>query len=98
MGRDDHDFGGRAAWIWNRAEEQFPGSPQVLDVFHALKHVNDGAKLFFEEGTPDLETHADRGRELLLADGYAGIETWVGDMFQAEPKGGGLGGLLNYLK
>jgi len=89
-----------AAWIWNRAEEQFPGSPQVLDIFHALKYVNDGAKLFFEEGTPDLKTHADRGRELLLADGYAGIETWVGEMLRAEPKGdgAGLGGLLNYLK
>ena len=89
-----------AAWIWNRAEEQFPGSPQVLDIFHALKYVGDGAKLLFGDGTPEAKTHADRGRDLLLADGYAGVETWVGAMLGAEPKGdgAGLGGVLNYLK
>lgn len=89
-----------AAWIWARADEQFPGSPQVLDIFHALKYVGDGAKLLFGEGTPEAKAHADRGRVLLLADGYAGIETWVGEMLAAGPKGDGasLGGVLNYLK
>jgi len=94
-------LGDGAEWIWNRAEEQFPGSPQVLDVFHALKYVGDGAKSLFGEGTAEARTHADRGRDLLLADGYAGIETWVGEMLGAEPKGGdgaALGETLNYLK
>ena len=89
-----------AAWIWDRADEQFPGSPQVLDIFHALKYVGDGAKLLFGDGTPEAKTHADRGRALLLADGYAGVETWVGEMLAAGPTGDGarLGGVLNYLK
>ena len=89
-----------AAWIWARADEQFPGSPQVLDVFHALKYVGDGAKVLFGEGTPEAKTHADRGRDLLLADGYPGVETWVGEMLAAGPTGDGanLGGVLNYLK
>ena len=89
-----------AAWIWDRADEQFPGSPQVLDIFHALKYVGDGAKSLFGEGTPEARAHADRGRDLLLADGYAGVETWVGEMLAAGPKGDGasLGGVLNYLK
>ena len=94
-------LGDGAGWIWNRVEEQFPGSPQVLDIFHALKYVGDGAKLLFGEGTPESKTHADRGRDLLLSDGYAGIETWVGEMLGAEPKGGdgaSLSGVLNYLK
>ena len=47
-----------AAWIWRRVDEQFPGSPQVLDIFHALKYVGDGAKLLFGEGTPEAKTHA----------------------------------------
>jgi len=93
-------LGDGAAWIWARADEQFPGSPQVLDVFHALKYVGDGAKLLFGEGTPEAKAHADRGRALLLADGYAGVETWVGEMLAAGPTGDGasLGGTLNYLK
>ena len=94
-------LGDGAGWIWNRAEEQFPGSPQVLDIFHTLKYVGDGAKLLFGERTPESKTHADRGRDLLLSDGYAGIETWVGEMLGAEPKGGdgaSLSGVLNYLK
>ncbi len=78
-----------AAWIWARADEQFPGSPQVLDIFHAMKYVGDGAKLLFGEGTPEAKTHADRGRVLLLADGYTGVETWVGEMLAAGPKGDG---------
>ena len=94
-------LGDGAGWIWNRAEEQFPGSPQVLDIFHALKYVGDGAKLLFGDGTPEAQAQADRGRDLLLADGYAGIEAWVGEMLGAEPKGGdgaALAGVLNYLK
>lgn len=89
-----------AAWIWDRADEQFPGSPQVLDIFHALKYVGDGAKLLFGDGTPEAKAHSDRGRDLLLADGYAGVETWVGEMLAAGPTGDGasLGGALNYLK
>lgn len=94
-------LGDGAAWIWNRAAEQFPGSPQMVDIFHTLKYVSDGANLLFGEGTPEAHAHADRGRHLLLSDGYAGIETWVGEMLGAEPKGGdgaALAGTLNYLK
>ena len=94
-------LGDGAAWIWNRAAEQFPGAPQVLDVFHAMKYVSDGANALFGEGTPDARSHADRGRQHLVSDGYAGVETWVGEMLGAEPKGGdgaALAGVLNYLK
>ena len=94
-------LGDGAAWIWNRAAEQFPAAPQLLDIFHNLKYVSDGANRLFGEGTPEARAHADRGRHLVLADGYAGIETWVGEMLGAEPKGGdgaALAGVLNYLK
>ena len=61
-----------AARIRAWADEPFPGSPRVPDIFHALKYVGDGAKLLFGDGTPEAKTHADRSRVLLLADGYAG--------------------------
>jgi hypothetical protein len=93
-------LGDGADWIWNRAAEQFPGSPCVLDIYHALKYVCDGAKMLFGEGTPEAQRYSDRGRELLLSDGYVGITDWVGEMLGAEPKGGdgaSLAGALNYL-
>jgi hypothetical protein len=93
-------LGDGADWIWNRAAEQFPGSPGVLDIYHALGYVCDGAKALFGEGTPETKRFSDRGRELLLSDGYLGITDWVGEMLGAEPKGGdgaSLGGVLNYL-
>jgi hypothetical protein len=93
-------LGDGADWIWNRAAEQFPGSPGVLDIYHALEYVCDGAKALFGEGTPEAQRYSDRGRELLLSDGYVGITDWVGEMLGAEPKGGdgaSLGGMLNYL-
>lgn len=93
-------LGDGAEWIWNRAAEQFPGSPGVLDIYHALEYVCGGAKALFGDGTPEAKRYSDRGRELLLADGYVGITDWVGEMLGAEPKGGdgaSLGGVLNYL-
>lgn len=30
-----------AKWIWNLAEEQFPGAVQIVDVYHARQHVWD---------------------------------------------------------
>jgi hypothetical protein len=93
-------LGDGAEWIWNRASEQFPGSPQVLDIFHAWGYICAGAKAIFGEGTPEAEKYSQRGRELLLSDGYAGVTDWVGEMLRADAQGGNgaaLGEVLNYL-
>lgn len=93
-------LGDGAGWIWDRAAEQFPGSSGVLDIYHALGYVCTGAKMLFGEGTLEAKRYSDRGRELLLSDGYRGITDWVGEMLGAEPTcgdGASLGGVLNYL-
>lgn len=40
-------LGDGAAWIWNLAEERFPGAIQILDRFHAKEHLSDVAKAIF---------------------------------------------------
>ena len=88
-----------ADWIWNRAAEQFPQAAGVLDVFHAIEHVADVAKACFGDGTAAATARTDRGRELLLADGYAGVIAWVGELATGDEPirdGGAVGGLLNY--
>jgi hypothetical protein len=37
-------LGDGAAWIWNLADEQFPGALQIVDLFHAKQKLSDVAK------------------------------------------------------
>jgi hypothetical protein len=91
-------LGDGAEWIWNRAAEQFPRAGGCLDVFHAAGHVSDAAKAYLGEGGAAAQAARARGEALLLADGYAGLVAWVGELTQLPAGGDGaaLGGLLNY--
>lgn len=40
-------LGDGARWIWNLADEHFPGAVQVVDLFHAREHIGHLAKLAF---------------------------------------------------
>jgi hypothetical protein len=46
-------LGDGAKWIWNLAEEQFPGALQIVDEYHAREHVWDVARAAFA-AEPDL--------------------------------------------
>lgn len=88
-----------AAWIWNAAGREFPGSKGVLDLFHAGQHVWAAAKALHGEGTPAAEAWADRVRGALISDGWPGLcDALAGDL-GCEPGGAGraaLDGLLAY--
>lgn len=43
-------IGDGAPWIWNLAEEHFPGAIQLLDYYHAAEHLGTLAKALFPEG------------------------------------------------
>ena len=47
-------IGDGAAWIWNLADEHFPGATQIVDSMHAKTHLYDVAKHAF--GEDDQET------------------------------------------
>src|SRR5262249_25733182 len=40
-----------AKWIWEEARQNLIGSAGVLDIYHALEHVSDAAKILFGEGS-----------------------------------------------
>src|SRR5712692_5736908 len=44
-------LGDGAPWIWNLAAEHFPGTVQILDLYHAKEHVWDVAHAVFGRGT-----------------------------------------------
>ena len=44
-------MGDGAAWIWNLADDLFPGAIQIVDLFHAKQHLSDVATAIYGAGT-----------------------------------------------
>jgi hypothetical protein len=44
-------LGDGAVWIWNLADEQFPGAIQIVDLYHAKGHLWDVAKAIYGAGS-----------------------------------------------
>jgi hypothetical protein len=58
-------IGDGAPWIWNIADEQFPGAQQIVDLYHACQHYSDVGKLCYPEKSHALERwNAARKKEL----------------------------------
>ena len=92
-------LGDGAAWIWNAAAEQLPGSGGVLDIYHASGHISDAGKGLFGEGTAAAKTWLEEGRALLLSDGWAGLCDHIGATLLKDPELSGhaaLGELTGY--
>ena len=53
-------LGDGAPWIWNIADELFPGTVQIVDLFHAKQHLWDVAKAIYGPGTDMAERWAGR--------------------------------------
>ena len=88
-----------AEWIWNLAEQRFPGAAQTLDIYHGAEHLADAARRLFGEGNPQTQSQGNRATLRLLEDGYGGVMEWVGEISGQFPAGGdgaSLGSTLNY--
>lgn len=58
-------IGDGATWIWNLAEEHFPRSIQIIDLYHAREHYWDVARAMYSEQNPVLKQWtAKRKKEL----------------------------------
>ena len=44
-------LGDGAAWIWNLADEHFPGAVQIVDIFHAKEHLFEVAGAVYGAAT-----------------------------------------------
>jgi hypothetical protein len=62
-------IGDGAEWIWNIAQQHFPGAIQIVDLFHARQHVWDLARKLFPMDKAERECwitteqdHLDEGR------------------------------------
>jgi len=92
-------LGDGAEWIWNAAARQFGGCHEVLDIYHAAEYVSDAGKGLFGEGTLAAAAWLERGRGLLLSDGWAGLCDHIGATLEGSPALAGhaaLGTLTGY--
>jgi len=44
-------LGDGAPWIWNLADERFPGAVQIVDRYHVKQHLSDVAKVVYGAGS-----------------------------------------------
>lgn len=51
-------IGDGAAWIWNLAEEHFPGSTEIVDYMHAKSHLYEVAKQVLGEEDTEVSINA----------------------------------------
>ena len=58
-------IGDGAAWIWNIADELFPGAIQIVDLYHAREHYWNVARLFFGDGSSKAHAWSKRRKEEL---------------------------------
>lgn len=60
-------LGDGAHWIWNLADEHFPGAIQIVDLYHAREHLSDLAKVLYGSGTAEAKTWSDASIKVLDA-------------------------------
>ncbi len=58
-------IGDGAQWIWNIANEYFPGAVHIVDLFHATEHYWDCAKLVFANNDKRMHQWAGKRKEEL---------------------------------
>jgi hypothetical protein len=58
-------LGDGAAWIWNLADEQFPGAIQIVDLYHAKGYLWEVAKAIYGAGSDLGEQWAKQRRDEL---------------------------------
>lgn len=81
---DLHVLGDGASWIWNSADRALTGCRQTLDVYHACEHIADAGKALYGKETPEALAFFERGRALLLAEGWHGVCRLVGAEYEHE--------------
>jgi hypothetical protein len=75
-----HALGDGAGWIWKSVTRVLTGCTQTLDIYHAGERLSRCAQAVFGEGTGAATAAFERGRGLLLADGWAGVCAWVAEL------------------
>lgn len=79
-----HALGDGASWIWKAVNRALTGCLQTLDIYHANERLSRCAQTIHGEGTAEATAAFERGRHLLLQDGWNGVCAWVGELLASS--------------
>lgn len=79
-----HALGDGASWIWKSVQRVLTGCLQTLDFFHACEQLGKAAAGVFGEGTVTAKQAFERGRTLLVEQGWSGVCVWVSELLAVE--------------
>lgn len=91
-----HAVADGARWIWDGLADQFRHLDGVLDIYHALEHMAETAKVIDTEASGWL----DASRKTLLSEGWQGIDRALDEAWGATrspKKRAAIAGLRKYL-
>jgi hypothetical protein len=77
-------LGDGAGWIWKSVNRVLTGCTQTLDIYHAAERLSLCAQRIFGETTMAAQAAFERGRSLLLHDGWSGICAWAGELLAVD--------------
>jgi len=66
-------LGDGAVWIWNIAEECFPGAIQIVDLYHACEYYWKTAKAVLGNNPKKMKQWAEKRRKQLTAGNVNGV-------------------------
>jgi hypothetical protein len=70
-------LGDGAHWIWGASRLSFGKTKECLDIYHALEHLSDCGKTLFSPESTEYEAWREKTKELLLSEGYPGIQKFL---------------------
>ena len=75
-----HDpLGDGASWIWRSVGAALGKCRETLDVDHALEHIAAAGQELYGRRSAASSAFLERGRELLIGEGWAGLMKLVGE-------------------
>ncbi len=79
-----HALGDGASWIWKSVNRVLPGCRETLDIYHASERLSLCAQRIFGQGTDEARAAFERGRDVLLREGWGGVCVWVSELLSVE--------------
>ena len=77
-------LGDGATWIWNLADEHFPGAVQIVDLYHAKEHLSAVAKAIYGAGSDLAATWAKQRHDELETGNLDALLAVLQDHAQAQ--------------
>jgi hypothetical protein len=96
-----HAVADGARWIWDALLSEFRHVEGVLDVYHALEHLAQAARVIYGEGTSEAQRWLDAARREMLSGGWPALHQHLSNSYaetRSAPKRKALRQVTQYFR